>query len=664
MNNSEQAVILMLATIPTQKTTSNKFRNDINGLRAWAVIAVVLYHFGVPGFSGGFVGVDVFFVISGFLMTRIIVSGMESGNFSFLQFYLARARRIIPMLLVLCFALLIFGWFWLPEHNYKLLATHVVNTLFFISNIKFWRESGYFDASSHEKWLLHTWSLSVEWQFYIILPIIIFVLWKFINYKAVKFALFALGFLSLCLSIYASQRWPSAAFYLLPTRMWEMLAGGMAWWITRRKALPETLARYTEVIGIVFISASIVLFNSSIVWPGSNALLPVAGAVLVLISARQKSIFTANIIAQKLGASSYSIYLWHWPIVVALTYLSLLSNYKWVLLALVATVILGELSLKLVENPSRKVFAKLSTTSNLVYISLCTLVVGVLALTVRHSTLDRDIMADKETVELYAKIQSFHVMPNRDNGYCFYNVDGESAPIISMEKSVCKLGIKSLKPKGLLFGDSFAGHYEPFVDEVAKKLGISVDSVTTNWCFPSLTDSTNGTKTRVAYKQCLLNREYLKDNISKYDFVIFSGIWFDLYRKGYQNEIVDVIKYAKSKGVKVYVMASPTQYDINVFANFIAAGVNDLPFRLKGNSNKKDDDTQKMDIIFSQLEKDGYIKFIKKDDIFDESDSYHYNGIEIPYSLDGAHISIDSSLMAAKRFIETGVYKKYFSDVK
>ncbi|WP_227720393.1 acyltransferase family protein, partial [Yersinia proxima] len=563
----------MLATIPTQKIASNKFRNDINGLRAWAVIAVVLYHFGVPGFSGGFVGVDVFFVISGFLMTRIIVSGMESGNFSFLQFYLARARRIIPMLLVLCFALLVFGWFWLPEQNYKLLATHVVNTLFFISNIKFWRESGYFDASSHEKWLLHTWSLSVEWQFYIILPIIIFVLWRFISYKAVKFALLTLGLLSLCLAIYASQRWPSAAFYLLPTRMWEMLAGGMAWWVTRRKAMPETLARYTEVIGIVFISASIVLFNSSIVWPGANALLPVTGAVLVLISARQKSIFTANVIAQKLGASSYSIYLWHWPIVVALTYLSLLSNYKWVLLALIATVILGELSLKLVENPSRKVFAKLSTTSNLVHISLCTLVVGVLALTVRHSTLDRDIIADKETVELYTEIQSFHVMPNRDNGYCFYNVDGETDPIISMEKSVCKLGVKSLPPQGLLFGDSFAGHYEPFVDEVAKKLGISIDSVTTNWCYPSLTDSTNGTKTRAVYKQCLLNREYLKENISKYDFVIFSAIWFDLYRKGYQNEIVDVIKYAKSKGVKVYVMASPTQYDINVFANFIAAGI-------------------------------------------------------------------------------------------
>lgn len=654
----------MLEISPTKKTKPGTFRNDINGLRAWAVIAVVLYHFDIPGFSGGFVGVDVFFVISGFLMTRIIVSGIESGNFSFLQFYLARARRIIPMLLVLCFALLVFGWFWLPEQNYKLLATHVLNTLIFISNKKFWRESGYFDASSHEKWLLHTWSLSVEWQFYIILPIIIFVVWKFISYKAVKFTLFTLGFLSLCLSIYASQNWPSAAFFLLPSRIWEMLAGGMAWWITRRTPIPDTLARYTEIIGIIFISASIVLFNSSITWPGINALLPVTGAILVLISARQKSIFTSNIVAQRLGTSSYSIYLWHWPIVVALTYLSLLDSFKWVLMALIATVILGELSLKLVENPSRKAFARLSTTSNLIYISLCTLVVSVLALTVKHTTLNRDIMADKETVDLYTKIQSFHVMPNRNNGYCFYNVDGESEPIISMDKSVCKLGVKTLKPKGLLFGDSFAGHYEPFVDEVAKKAGIAVDSVTTNWCFPSLTDSTNGTKTRPVYKQCLLNREYLKENISKYDFVIFSAIWFDLYRNGFQHEIVDVIKYAKSKGVKVYVMASPTQYDINVFANFIAAGINNLPFKLKGNSNKKDNDTIKMYAIFSQLENDGYITFIKKDEIFDNSDTYNYNGIEIPYSLDGAHISIDGSLMAVKRFIDNGSYKKYFSDMK
>lgn len=152
----------MLVSLKAQHNAQNKFRQDINGLRAWAVIAVVLYHFGVPGFSGGFIGVDVFFVISGFLMTKIIVSGIEVGDFSLLRFYLARARRIIPMLLVLCLSLIILGWFWLPESNYKTLATHVLTAILFISNIKFWRESGYFDSSSHEKWLLHTWSLSVE----------------------------------------------------------------------------------------------------------------------------------------------------------------------------------------------------------------------------------------------------------------------------------------------------------------------------------------------------------------------------------------------------------------------------------------------------------------------------------------------------------------------
>ena len=162
------------------------FRHDINGLRAWAVVAVVLYHFGVPGFAGGFVGVDVFFVISGFLMTGIIISGLERGDFSLWGFYLARARRIIPALLVLCASLLILGWFWLPNADYKMLASHVCTAVAFVSNLKFWREAGYFDAASHEKWLLHTWSLSVEWQFYILLPLGCLLLWHWFGKRGVK----------------------------------------------------------------------------------------------------------------------------------------------------------------------------------------------------------------------------------------------------------------------------------------------------------------------------------------------------------------------------------------------------------------------------------------------------------------------------------------------
>ncbi len=334
------------------------FRHDINGLRAWAVVAVVLYHFGVPGFAGGFVGVDVFFVISGFLMTGIIISGLERGDFSLWGFYLARARRIIPALLVLCASLLILGWFWLPNADYKMLASHVCTAVAFVSNLKFWREAGYFDAASHEKWLLHTWSLSVEWQFYILLPLGCLLLWHWFGKRGVKLALITAGLLSLGLSVYASSRWPGAAFYLLPTRAWEMLAGGLVWWATRQHAMSRQWARLAEVVGFALIIWAIVTFDSAMQWPGYLALVPVVGAMLVLAANRQRSWLTANPLARQLGASSYSIYLWHWPLVVLLTYAGEQANLQWIALGVLGAVLFGELSLRWVENPTRKGLSK------------------------------------------------------------------------------------------------------------------------------------------------------------------------------------------------------------------------------------------------------------------------------------------------------------------
>jgi peptidoglycan/LPS O-acetylase OafA/YrhL len=146
------------------KPDESGFRADINGLRAVAVLAVVLFHFRVAGFGGGFVGVDVFFVISGYLMTRIILGPLAEERFSVWRFYLARARRIFPALAVLGALMLAYGWFKLSPMDFKLLAKHVGVSLLFFSNQVYWKESGYFDADAHEKWLLHTWSLSVEWQ--------------------------------------------------------------------------------------------------------------------------------------------------------------------------------------------------------------------------------------------------------------------------------------------------------------------------------------------------------------------------------------------------------------------------------------------------------------------------------------------------------------------
>jgi peptidoglycan/LPS O-acetylase OafA/YrhL len=339
---------------------NSNFRDDINGLRAWAVVAVIFYHFGIRGFSGGFVGVDVFFVISGFLMTGIIVKGIEQSasgdkknSFSILSFYFSRARRILPALIVLCCFVLLVGYFYLSKKEYFSLGAEVVSALSFFSNIKFWFDGGYFDVASNEKPLLHTWSLSVEWQFYIILPLILVSIKKYFPGRIPLVVMMAAGCLiSLLLSIFVTPISPKSAFYLLPTRAWEMLAGGLVYLLADRQALSDRARRLIEGVGFALIIASIILFDSSDLWPGWRATIPVIGTVLILISARRGSIWTSNRPAQWLGDCSYSLYLWHWPFAVALTYSQQQNTTALIILCLVLTVLSGWASFRWVETPT------------------------------------------------------------------------------------------------------------------------------------------------------------------------------------------------------------------------------------------------------------------------------------------------------------------------
>lgn len=323
-----------------------QFRNDINGLRAIAVVAVVLFHFNASWMPGGFAGVDVFFVISGFLMTSIIFKGLKLETFSIFKFYVARANRIIPALAALCIVLLLFGFFWLAPVEYETLGKHVGSSMFFLSNIIYWRESGYFEAASHGKWLLHTWSLSVEWQFYIIYPIILVVMKKLMSLRALKLAVLIVTVIGFVFCIVLTYKWPNAAYYLLPTRAWEMLIGGVAYLYPF--VLRDNVKRYLEWIGLSLIIGSYFLISKGNLWPGYLAFFPVIGSFLVIQAQRNNSLITSNAVMQKIGTWSYSIYLWHWPLVVGIYYFSL--NDSFIFIGITLSVFLGFVSNKYIEN--------------------------------------------------------------------------------------------------------------------------------------------------------------------------------------------------------------------------------------------------------------------------------------------------------------------------
>jgi peptidoglycan/LPS O-acetylase OafA/YrhL len=333
----------------------SSFRYDINALRAWAVLSVLLYHFGVPPFKGGFSGVDVFFVISGYLMTGIVVSGLHNNTFSVWKFYKARIRRILPALIVVCVAVLMLCWFLLAPDDYVQLAVHVRDSLLFLSNETYRGESGYFDTDAHEKWLLHTWSLSVEWQFYLLLPLVIYLLWRMRKSERFVFgSLLFLAVISLLACIDKTGDSPAKAFYGLKYRYWEMLAGGIVYFVSGMLKVRGRFGAVIFYVGSILIFFSFVYFDAAFAWPGAYAVVPVLGAALILFSAEQDLFINRVWILQWFGDRSYSIYLWHWPVVVLLSYFSKLSMPLWVVAGIVLALLLAEFSYRLVEVPARK----------------------------------------------------------------------------------------------------------------------------------------------------------------------------------------------------------------------------------------------------------------------------------------------------------------------
>jgi peptidoglycan/LPS O-acetylase OafA/YrhL len=486
-----------------------EFRLEINGLRAIAVGLVMLFHFRVPPFAGGFVGVDVFFVISGFLMTKIIMGRLGGENFSVWRFYLERMRRLIPALATMVAILLCFCWFFVEPGTFAETGARSAAALTFVSNIMFASDAGYFAEASESNLLLHTWSLSVEWQFYILYPIFLLLMYRLLQKERVGYTFVALAVLSFAISLYMISkggRWPASAYFLLPSRAWEMLFGGAAYLVGNHAgSLTLTQRRALELAGVGAIVASALLYNTHTPWPSYPTLIPIAGSALIILANGQQSSILRFAPLQSIGRWSYSIYLWHWPIVGLMIYFGTSQSVSSLILGLIASIALGALSYRFVEKQA----AKENNTRTTMLLLTATGAVAFAAVVVDQSA----------------------GFPTRSKGNIQLVYDSLAAPkdwayprpcsYDAIAVSDCTIGQATSKRRIAIFGDSHAEMLYPRFRSTAPA-DLLIEFVTSTGCppIPRLDHLDEGSRCSRYHERAL---NFLKD--TSIDRIVYVSIW-------------------------------------------------------------------------------------------------------------------------------------------
>jgi len=498
-----------------------KYRAEIDGLRALAVLPVILFHAGFEWFSGGFVGVDVFFVISGYLITTIIISEMAEGKFSIVNFYERRARRILPALFFVMAACLPFAWLWLTPTDLKDFGQSLVAVSTFSSNILFWLKSGYFDTAAELKPLLHTWSLAVEEQYYILFPIFLMLTWR-LGIKWVVILLFIVFLFSLGLAQLAVDANivdyfigknnlfgdllqnavdnPATAFYLLPTRIWELLIGAfLSIYLLHRAHIKNISAnQFLSFCGLIMIGYSIFVFDDRTPFPSLYTLIPTIGTGLVILCAIPKT-YVYKLLSQKLmvgcGLISYSAYLWHQPLLsFARHKLFEVSDLLAIILCFMS-IILAWFTWYFVENPFRN---KKKIPRNKIFAGS---IIGALLFISIGYSMNATNGFEKRSNFSKELLNSFEV--KKPASCREVVVQGLSKPL------GCKLGVEKESVDFILFGDSHVPPLLSLVERLAIKNGLSILYSSNGGCLPFL-DTHLQRKDRKATSCYDVNEQILK----------------------------------------------------------------------------------------------------------------------------------------------------------
>lgn len=500
----------------------NQYRPDIDGLRAIAVLSVLLHHLNATLLPGGFIGVDIFFVISGYLITSQVYKEICSGSFSIQQFYKRRINRIIPILITVIFATLIVGVVLLSPSDLIKLGKSAIYAMLGLSNLFFWREYGnYFAGNASEAPLLHTWSLGVEEQFYIIWPLLILTLTKLIQ-KRIASVLAALIVGSLVVSEAGINIAASASYYMLPTRIFELMIGGLlAIFVAHNQSTSRIYSILSLTMGISIIGVSLFLIDKFSSFPGVNAIWPCLGAALVIWSGTNPqpiSWILTNRPMIFIGLISYSLYLWHWPIIAFLSYLNIRISLSIGFFVALSSFTLAYLSWRFIETPMRRTGALLSFLKvfvrRFVMPVIILLLIGLaMVYTGGISTRFDPLVAEFE--------RAVEAKPDVLRSGCHVPTAMYKTP----PNNKCRLGMEKTELDGILIGDSFANHFSGMVDLMAKAEDRAFIDYTMDGCPPILGYDTG--KASAYAERCRKRNEatYAMIANSSYERVILAGNW-------------------------------------------------------------------------------------------------------------------------------------------
>ena len=527
------------------------YRPDIDGLRAIAVLPVVLFHAGIGLFGGGFVGVDIFFVISGYLITAVIYKEVQAGDFSILRFYERRARRIFPALFATVAAVFAAGWLIFLPDELRNASAGIAAAAVFASNILFWEQVSYFGGAAELRPLLHTWSLAVEEQFYIFFPLVLLLVARS---RSQRFRLWTA--LIAAASFVVSLAWVTldqpGAYYLLPSRAWELLLGALLALGAVPAIRSRAAAEVAGVVGLALIAGSVLLLSEESLFPGLNALWPCLGAALLIHSGQRGTRVAAWLGSRPLvaiGLVSYSLYLVHWPVIVYTRYVLLRAPAPLEIAAMLAAMaVLAWASWRFVEQPFRN---RRRVSNRAIWV----LSGGAIAITfvVGVATFRADGWPQRLPAEARAMVAAAKVVDADPK--CFLEGTYEA-----WGGSACFL-VRNPGPRVLLWGDSHANHYVPAIRTRAATIDASVLQYTSAGCLPVL-----GVE-QTRRDHCTPNSRQVPAIIRRFgiDRVVLSANWdYGLEQNGLSlDEVRSTVAQLRAMGVDVRIIGDNPDFSFS-----------------------------------------------------------------------------------------------------